>query len=228
MKTQTTKFSNPKSLARFIRVRLGLSQNQLAHACDLTANDVSRIERGLYTIRIGALLKLAAYLGVSVDDVVKDDYASAVPKLGQPRRDQNAQKRMRKLAEKRITTGAAGEALVARMERAKLSDTVFEKAVNENYADNVDAGYDIMSFRRDGTPVHIEVKTTTGSANEAFFMTAGELEFAKYCAANGLAYELHRVYGLDRKGRGKQVIYSAEELLDCDFQVATYLVKGGA
>jgi hypothetical protein len=41
-------------------------------------------------------------------------------------------------------------------------------------------GYDILSFTKNGDPIHIEVKATQKEEAENFFITDTELETAKY------------------------------------------------
>ncbi len=56
------------------------------------------------------------------------------------------------------------------------------------------AGYDVLSFQANGAPKYIGVKTTRGSMDAAFFMSANELAFARQHPAN---YYLYRVYDYD-------------------------------
>ena len=47
---------------------LGLTQAQLGEACNLTANTIARLERGLVQdLRAGAVAKIAVRLGTSMD-----------------------------------------------------------------------------------------------------------------------------------------------------------------
>jgi hypothetical protein len=86
--------------------------------------------------------------------------------------------------------------LVYAYERAELA-----KAGRQDLADRVEmvcktigdqAGFDIRSFDRNRfEEMHIEVKTTSGPASTAFFMTAAELEYAKSCALHYVIYRVH-------------------------------------
>jgi hypothetical protein len=53
------------------------------------------------------------------------------------------------------------------------------------------AGYDIESYTPEGEIKYIEVKTTRGSAEASFFISANEVEFARQHRDN---YYLYRVY----------------------------------
>lgn len=69
-------------------------------------------------------------------------------------------------------------------------------------------GYDILSFDAEGRQLFIEVKTTGGSCQDQFFMSANELEFAKKHPAN---YYVYRLYNW--MSTPKLTIYSVAELL---------------
>jgi hypothetical protein len=83
----------------------------------------------------------------------------------------------------RKETGATGEDIVMAIEqqylidsgRPDLADQV--QHVSKDIGDG--AGYDILSFFVDGSSKYIEVKTTTGTVTEQFFLSARELEFIK-------------------------------------------------
>ena len=58
------------------------------------------------------------------------------------------------------------------------------------------AGYDVLSFAEDGTVKYIEVKTTRGSAETAFFLSVNELAFARQHSTH---YYVYRLYGYQRE-----------------------------
>lgn len=53
-------------------------------------------------------------------------------------------------------------------------------------------GYDILSYTRDGTPLHIEVKATTGTSDR-FYFSENELDTAKRMKEVGLIYLVYFV-----------------------------------
>jgi hypothetical protein len=63
------------------------------------------------------------------------------------------------------------------------------------------AGYDILSFTEDGTVKYIEVKTTLGSAETAFFLSANELAFARQHTAHYCLYRIYRYSMKTHSGR---------------------------
>lgn len=91
--------------------------------------------------------------------------------------------------------GRAGEAWVVDVEREQL-----DRAGRRDLADQVvwvandigdGAGFDISSFRRDGSPLNIEVKTTNFGARTPFYVTRWEVEVSRHQAAT---YALYRVF----------------------------------
>ena len=92
--------------------------------------------------------------------------------------------------------GAAGEKLVLEYERRSLIDAgrsdLADRVVHVSQEEGDGAGYDIRSFTSDEEVKYIEVKTTSGSGQTDFFMSANELKFSQVHSEN---YYLYRVYG---------------------------------
>lgn len=94
--------------------------------------------------------------------------------------------------------GYRGELLVMHYEkrnllaadRPDLADAV--EHVSRTLGDGL--GYDIISFTPEGEEKHIEVKTTVGSSDTPFLLTANEVE---YCKLNPGNYYLYRLYSFD-------------------------------
>lgn len=108
--------------------------------------------------------------------------------------------------------GLMGEERILTYEREKLrkcgrSDLALKvEHVAKEKGDG--EGYDILSFDAEGRQLFIEVKTTGGSCQDQFFMSANELEFAKKHPEN---YYVYRLYNLT--SAPKLTIYSVAELL---------------
>lgn len=220
---------NPTSLHLYLRTYAGLTQAQLAAdmGSSMNAIDISRIERGSPKMTLGKIITIARYWNISVDDLVRNNYAPVLPKLSPtPFRNPAVQERRRRRQLKKLDIGDAGEAFVAMRERQKLRGTPYEHGVNEAFADDPNAGFDVSSFTRRGEQTFIEVKTTSGDLDEPFFLTASERYFLLHCAEHGLHYELHRVYHMSSATKADIKIYSAQELLDFfDFEVCSYQVR---
>jgi hypothetical protein len=80
--------------------------------------------------------------------------------------------------------GNSGESLVLEYERQQLIKSGFadlaEKIRHTSEIEGDGAGYDIQSFSNDGSIKFIEVKTTKGNAETAFYMSSNEVEFARH------------------------------------------------
>jgi hypothetical protein len=91
--------------------------------------------------------------------------------------------------------GLAGEEFVERIERQRLIDLNHPKLaakvdhVSKTKGDGL--GYDIESFEADGTRIYIEVKTTCGPIDTAFFLSEGERRVSN---THQDAYRLYRVH----------------------------------
>jgi hypothetical protein len=97
--------------------------------------------------------------------------------------------------------GLAGELLVLQYEQVSLHKQgcpdLADKVRHVSYIEGDGAGYDILSYAADGTEKYIEVKTTTGGADSAFYMTRHEVAFAEQHSSN---YYVYRVYEFDQAG----------------------------
>jgi len=211
---------------RFIRNHYGLTQTELAKKLGLTINDISRFEHGRTGLRIAKLQKIAEYFGVDTGVFFYPRLADVARSLTTPavvsRKMTDRIKAKREVCDK---IGRSGEDWVLEREMKKLAGTGCELGIT-SYADDPDAHCDFISFNKETIEtLIIEVKTTSGSKNEPFHITAKELELAKECIENGIPYELHRVYNLNSPKQGR-IIYTASDLFnEFDFEVYDYIVK---
>ncbi|PIC94959.1 hypothetical protein CSV69_13895 [Sporosarcina sp. P26b] len=97
-----------------------------------------------------------------------------------------------KLHELQIEIGKLGEAYVYKIECEKLLGTNHMHKVDETKALEPANGYDILSYTRDGIPLHIEVKATTGTSDR-FYFSENELGTAKRMKEVGLIYLVYFV-----------------------------------
>jgi len=97
--------------------------------------------------------------------------------------------------------GFAGELLVLQYEQASLHKQdrpdLADKVRHISHIEGDGAGYDILSYTAEGAEKYIEVKTTTGGADSAFYMTSHEVAFAEQHRNN---YYVYRVYDFDQVG----------------------------
>jgi hypothetical protein len=91
-----------------------------------------------------------------------------------------------------IEIGKLGEAYVYELECKKLKGTKYLNKVDEKKALNPANGYDILSYTRDGSLLHIEVKATSG-AEDTFYLSNHELQTAKRMKEEDLTYVIYFV-----------------------------------
>jgi hypothetical protein len=94
--------------------------------------------------------------------------------------------------------GLAGELLVLTYEQASLRQQqrpdLAAKVRHVSAIEGDGAGYDILSYTQNGVVKYIEVKTTTGGYDSAFYLTSNEVAFAVQHSEN---YYMYRVYDFD-------------------------------
>lgn len=97
--------------------------------------------------------------------------------------------------EKNSKLGLAAELLVLRYEKEELLKVgradLANKVIHTSVLQGDGAGYDIQSFKSDGTYRYIEVKATKGGIDSEFFISPNELAFSEEHPGE---YELIRVY----------------------------------
>lgn len=103
-----------------------------------------------------------------------------------------------KAAEEKERIGLAGEKLILELERSRLRNIGrrdLSRRTRLVSVDNTSCGYDVLSFNRDGSERHVEVKTTVQarSTDRGFFLTAGEYESAQ----NDSNWTVARVWSID-------------------------------
>lgn len=128
--------------------------------------------------------------------------------------------------EQNSKVGHRGEKFVVRHEVDRL-----EKAGRQDLADKVEwvsktqgdgLGYDVLSYDAEtGKPVFIEVKTTNGSCNTAFYITRNELERSQVSDN----YYLYRLYDYDSETDSYQILIISGDLSPLCVEPATYYVR---
>ena len=73
------------------------------------------------------------------------------------------------------------------------------------------AGYDVSSYLPDGTPHHIEVKTTRGTISAPFFLSAAEL---RHALASPAPYSIYRVFDVGSNPRFYKLTGDMAQVLD--------------
>lgn len=120
--------------------------------------------------------------------------------------------------------GRMGEEYVYQLEVNKVKEYGLspEKEVRWEAKDKKDSlGYDILSFDQKGREIYIEVKTTEGSRNSRYFITANELRSS---IEHGKQYQLYRVYDFNRKSKKGRIDRHIGPLTDLCVLPANYVV----
>lgn len=140
--------------------------------------DVADELRGTLT-RYGraSALEIQSYMWV-LSYLVDETDLSKDASSDEPNLEDELARRLAAAAE-RERIGLAGEKLIFELERSRLRGIGrrdLSRRVRLVSADNTSCGYDILSFNRDGSQRHVEVKTTvqSRSTDRGFFLTAGE------------------------------------------------------
>ncbi len=211
----------------FMRKRFGLSQQELAKDTGLTPNDVCRLENGNLGAGVEKGITLAKYFSVSLEALISDSFEELYAFFTEgPKTSRKMQDRIKKLRIELDELGNGGEDWVYEQEVNKLKGTKYANAVNPNYADDEEAGCDILSFDLDGKHIYIEVKSTNGRASKAFYLTQKEKERAEECLSKGERYEIHRVHHLNNPKKRGRVIITAEELFkDYTFETDNFKIS---
>lgn len=149
---------------------------------------------------------------------------------GESTRNFRASKRGRRPEHENRALGLAGEHLVLERERQALiaagHPELAEQVVHTALIEGDGAGFDIASFFPDGRRKYVEVKTTTGSKEADFFISASEVAFALTCPEN---YELCRVFDYDHasnNGRCYTVpgtLFKTLKLMPTQFRVGQFI-----
>ena len=196
----------------YVREKLGLSQYAAAVASGLSANDVCRIEHGKFGTSVRKAERLAECYHIPLDPMVKNQQDILDLLLHALN---HAEKSMIK-APRMITqdVGGRGEDYDLLEEQKKLQGTLYADKVDNSYAQNPDAHFDLLSYDREtGAPVYVEVKTTIHNGKENFSVSPTELDFMQACLKRGNRYEIHRVFLTKDLKYRKRIVYSAQELI---------------
>ncbi len=91
--------------------------------------------------------------------------------------------------------GLAGEKWVVELERRRLSalgaTELASRVEHSSQLHGDGCGFDVLSYETDGSPLHVEVKTTRSGRSTSFLVTARERAFSRDHAPS---YRLYRVF----------------------------------
>lgn len=172
-----------------LRYYLGLSQSELAESSGVSYADVNEIENKPNNGLIEKYRKLAECLRVPVHTIVMNDVLS-VPEAFFQQKSKVKYTDPPKTKNGRL--GRLGEECVFRQEQERLAriDPVLARLVVPKYKIRGSRGYDIISFKEDGAPLFIEVKTGE-VGNNSPQLTGCEFETANKLTNLGYEYWIY-------------------------------------
>lgn len=172
-----------------LRYYLGLSQSELAERSGVSYADVNEIENKPNNGLIEKYRKLAECLRVPVHTIVMNDVLSVPEAFFQQK---NKAKYTDPPKAKNGRLGRLGEEWVFRQEQERLAqiNPVLARLVVPKYKIRGSRGYDIVSFKEDGTPFYIEVKTGE-VCNNSPQLTGCEFETANKLTSHGYEYWIY-------------------------------------
>lgn len=217
---------NPTNIVYYMRNYMNLSKKQISEATGLTQNDLVRMEKGNIRAGISKFKALADFFKISIESLLYNDIRAALITFKEPPKVSHGLiGQMKAIRDMYDDIGCKGEDWVYSLELEKLKGTIYANGVNPNFSDDKDANFDTLSFTTDGDSIFIEVKTTTGKADEPFYISTGELKRAKICLDKGELYEIHRVFYIDNpKKRGRNIIPVDKLFSEYDFIPENYRV----
>ena len=172
-----------------LRYYLGLTQMELAERSGVSYADVNEIENKPNNGLIEKYCRLANCLHVPVHTIVMNDILSVPESFF-------AQESVAKYADapktKNGRLGRTGEESVLRQEQERLAqiNPILARLVVPKYKIRGSRGYDIVSFKEDGTPFYIEVKTGE-VGNNSPQLTGCEYQMANKVTDLGYEYWIY-------------------------------------
>lgn len=172
-----------------LRYYLGLTQMELAEKSGVSYADVNEIENKPINGMIEKYCKVAECLHVPVHAIVMNDVLSVSETFFQQKRNV---KYTTPPKTKNSRLGRLGEECVFQRERERLAqiNPVLSRLVVPKFKLRGSRGYDIVSFKEDGTPFFIEVKTGE-VGNNSPQLTGCEFETANKLTNLGYEYWIY-------------------------------------
>jgi hypothetical protein len=137
-------------------------------------------------------------LGSPSATLIEEEAPKGLNPIGESTAQYQARKVRYQSSDNSRALGLAGELLVLQHEKANLISAgradLAAKVQHTSVENGDGAGFDIASFRVDGSRKFIEVKTTTGPKTSDFFISPNEMSFS---ASHAEEFELCRVFDFD-------------------------------
>lgn len=191
-----------------LRYYLGLTQMELAAKAGITYADLNKIENKPGYGFIGKYSKLAEYLHVPVHTVTMNDILS-VPAAFFDEMQPGEYHFCDEIKERRTGQGREETVFLQECERLRPVNPILAKLVIPCYKLRAVRGYDILSYKEDGTPFFIEVKTSEKDAVGYVQLTKQEHDTAEKVTKQGYEYWIYHYsgWGLE-KNNMKRILFS--------------------
>tara|TARA_R110001583_G_scaffold114863_1_gene265274 strand:- start:3701 stop:4528 length:828 start_codon:yes stop_codon:yes gene_type:complete len=121
--------------------------------------------------------------------------------------------------------GLQGELFVLELEKKNLINSgrkdLADKVEHSSVVQGDGLGYDVLSYDANGNVKYIEVKTTRGDINRAFFISDNELEYSKTYPNN---YFLYRVFDFNsNKNKAEYYELTGDISIKLNLKTSVYL-----
>lgn len=180
-----------------LRYYLGWTQSELAERSGVAYADVNEMENKPNNGMIDKYCRLAACLHVPVHAIVMNDIFSVPETFFQ---EMKLPEYTSSPKTKNGRLGRLGEERAFRQEQERLNpiNPILAKLVISKYKLRGSRGYDIISYKDDGTPFFIEVKTSEGN-HDSPQLTKCEFETANKLTNLGYEYWIYHYSGWGSK-----------------------------
>lgn len=203
----------------------GLTLKEMACEIGLAKSILQRMEEGNFSSGKDNLRKVASYLGITIDDLVRNNLHGFLASRTEPAEpDYSMYKKQVELNVVRHETGLAGEKWTREMLLDMLKGTPYENSVI-SFSSMRRAGFDLFTLNaKDGTELYIEVKSTKNS-DEDFYISANEVRTLSDYTADNKEYIIIRVYNAGSENCHHEIITGEELLTQFELIPCTYIAK---
>lgn len=173
-----------------LRYYTGYTQMELAERSGVSFADINEMENKPAYGMIDKYCKVAKCLHVPVHTIAMNDILSVPEAFFDEMRPAEY---LSATKSKNGVLGRAGEDKAFQQEQARLFsvNTILSKLVIPCYKLRASRGYDILSYKEDGTPMFIEVKTSEQEAKGTVQLTKHEYDTARRMSEKGYEYWIY-------------------------------------
>ena len=212
---------------RILRNLTGKTRERVARETGLTVNDLANAEGGKANFSLEKVAIFASYYGVDPAVLLTNDTASFTGRIPDEEARQRSVESNARSSARSKRVGNKGEILTYRYELRRHLDA------NSPYVDDIDLscvdrkriGYDIFSRELDGTPLLIEVKSTSNEFGSDFHMSHTELRRMLEAIENGEHYCIYRWYRVESLSPALKILKAEEVLKKYDITPQTWRMK---